>query len=333
MVKDQMFKLTHRISKLSVTSLHHLHRGETSVAQTLMEEAEGLCAEAMTVSGGSLDLRGILGNCYESMVKVLAFKNFLAVGNVITMSQIPFAATDDEYLGGTMGFVQELNRYVVGRATKHDVASILICKDVLEEFYGQMMQFDFRNGPNRRKFDGLKYALKRVQDILYELSLTSIGGDIVEAGDSAPDAKRRKIEADSEASPSAQFLDEAEFLRLRTDMEKFDAQRDAVIKKSRDITKASKNAIYSLHRADTKKATAQLAAAEASAAELKPVIDETPKLRMGSYGGGIEEYAEAKLFQIWLETKQVAKMSDMELVTHNDEYFGGLVDFTGEVGR
>jgi hypothetical protein len=34
-----------------------------------------------------------------------------------------------------------------------------------------MLEFDFRNGPLRRKYDGLKYALRGVEDILFELSL------------------------------------------------------------------------------------------------------------------------------------------------------------------
>ena len=34
-----------------------------------------------------------------------------------------------------------------------------------------MLEFDFRNGPIRRKYDGLKYALKTIEDIVYEISL------------------------------------------------------------------------------------------------------------------------------------------------------------------
>lgn len=34
-------------------------------------------------------------------------------------------------------------------------------------------QFDFRNGALRKKFDGLKYTLKKLESTLYELSLTA----------------------------------------------------------------------------------------------------------------------------------------------------------------
>lgn len=34
------------------------------------------------------------------------------------------------------------------------------------------VQFDFRNGALRKKFDGLKYTLKKMETTLYEQSLT-----------------------------------------------------------------------------------------------------------------------------------------------------------------
>jgi len=36
----------------------------------------------------------------------------------------------------------------------------------------EMMKFDFKNGQLRRKYDGVKYAVKKCENILYELSIT-----------------------------------------------------------------------------------------------------------------------------------------------------------------
>ena len=38
--------------------------------------------------------------------------------------------------------------------------------------YSRALQFDFRNGTLRKKFDGLKYTLKKMETTLYEQSLT-----------------------------------------------------------------------------------------------------------------------------------------------------------------
>lgn len=62
---------------------------------------------------------------------------------------------------------------------------------------------------------------------------------------------------------------------------------------SRDIQKAAKQAIFSLHRGSTEEAAARLAACLKGAEELSPLIQEAPTLRPGSYSNAIEEYAEA----------------------------------------
>lgn len=42
---------------------------------------------------------------------------------------------------------------------------------------GKMLEFDFRNGHLRRKYDGLKYALKTIEEIIFELSLIDTSYD------------------------------------------------------------------------------------------------------------------------------------------------------------
>lgn len=65
-----------------------------------------------------------------------------------------------------MSFCQELARYAVGQATVGCSGSILLCKTLVEAVQLKLMEFDFRNGPLRRKFDGIKYATKRLDDLL-----------------------------------------------------------------------------------------------------------------------------------------------------------------------
>lgn len=65
-----------------------------------------------------------------------------------------------------------------------------------------------------------------------------------------------------------------------------------VIKRSRDIQKLSKQAIFSMHRGAHEEAAQRLAAAKAGALELVPIIKGNPMLRPGSYSAAIEEYAE-----------------------------------------
>ena len=118
-----------------------------------------------------------------------------------------------------MGLAQDLDRYGLGRATARDVESVTMAKNLVEEILGYLLQFDFRNGPLRRKYDGTKYALKSLEVLLYELSITSD-----ESGE-----KPSKMQK-TEQSP---LLATDELKALRERMEKRDALRETLIKRCR----------------------------------------------------------------------------------------------------
>jgi predicted translin family RNA/ssDNA-binding protein len=60
------------------------------------------------------------------------------------------------YLSGVMSVCQELVRYAVGQATHGHAGSVLLCKELVDAVHAKLIEFDFRNGPLRRKFDGIK---------------------------------------------------------------------------------------------------------------------------------------------------------------------------------
>lgn len=53
------------------------------------------------------------------------------------------------------------------------MAEVRKCRDLVDALMGIFLRFDFRNGALRKKYDSLKYTLKKMENTLYELSLTS----------------------------------------------------------------------------------------------------------------------------------------------------------------
>ena len=58
--------------------------------------------------------------------------------------------------------------------------SIELCRRAVSELNIKMLEFDFRNGPVRRKYDGLKYALRNIEDVMFELSLQQQHGNTID---------------------------------------------------------------------------------------------------------------------------------------------------------
>jgi len=325
-----------------------------------------------------------LSNRVEDIVRLLAMTKFLETGRMLSPSECTeringkddddnssnadskIDVTDEEYLAGAcMGLCQDLQRYGLGRATARDVDSVQQAAALVRQILEYLMQFDFRNGNLRRKYDGTKYALKTLETVLYELSVT--GANDGESGNPPPAKKIRTEQEDSTAAAAAAAADdngsakslEQELDDLRKRMESRDQLRETLIKRCRDGQKAAKQAIYALHRGDAKKSYDLIKDCEKCIVEdLMPVVKEEPPLRSGSFANVLEEYAEAKMFYAWLLGKEVlssdngppfsqgkkqAEKANGALLMPGDfasvvallpeEYIGGLCDLTGEIGR
>lgn len=128
-----------------------------------------------------------------------------------------------------------------------DFDSVMLARRLLEQLNAKMLEFDFRNGPLRRKYDGLKYALKLVEDIVFEASLVNRSdGEVIEQ-----ETKRVKL-------METPVLSNSDFDAIKQRLDHVDQLREDVIKKSRDIQKLSKQAIFSLHRSQPDEAEAKL---------------------------------------------------------------------------
>lgn len=156
------------------------------------------------------------------------------------------------------------------------MASINLCLQVVTELNAKMLEFDFRNGPLRRKYDGLKYAVRNIEDILFELSLqqgplesgtaAADGGAVMYTDEEvASPTKRMRLagtktdesaasidataaDGDHSANSGYKYIDAAEIDAIRARMDEYDQQREQVIKDSRDVQKLAKQGVYAVIR-------------------------------------------------------------------------------------
>jgi predicted translin family RNA/ssDNA-binding protein len=288
----------------------------------------------------------------EEFACLSSFQYFLDHGTLLP--PVPYA-TDEEYLAGAvMGLAKELEQYGLGRATVRDVHSVRMACDVVTAIFDFLLQMDFRNGPLRRQFDGVKYSVKALETLLYELAVTS-PAPAVEQTSSAPSSSaltKKEPAAAKRTQLELIPLDQLQALKERLDAR--DELRENLIKKSRDGQKAAKQAIFALHRGDLVRADALLNDCTRCIREdLLPIVkDEAPLRLQGCFTGVLEELAKAKLFQVWLfgdgtasaaaeftqPNTKILSLEELDAavgleIFSPEEYIGGLSDLTGEIGR
>jgi predicted translin family RNA/ssDNA-binding protein len=268
---------------------------------------------------------------FEKFSGVCILSQFFKNGTVMRHRDItneyiqPLSLGDEEYLSALFSFCQELENYSIKRATELDSASVKLCLELVSQLFEEFLKYDFRNGPLRRKYDAIKYVVKTLQNICYDLSIAAFRAN-------KEVDEENGIEIENEKKESRFDTNELDEIRKRLD--EYDAKREEVIKTVRDAQKASKQAIYSVHRNQQKTAQTQIDKASSVLESLIPTIEKEPSLRYGAYTNACEEYAEAVLFFTWLfkPEKPLLLRNQINVINH-EEYLGGLVDFTGEVGR
>lgn len=320
---------------------------------------------------------GSIGHKMEDYARYKAFRHFLSDGKLLSPNASCFVIeengiqrnvlTDEEYLGGAcIGLCHDLAKYVVTRASiaVEDASAVPFIKrsrDAVSLILEELLQYDFRNGPLRRKYDSTKYALKTIETVLYELSVAgAVGGHkslICSENDLHDGGPPKKTKVDEEhkggiedvtmqeGGDGSSVIPGKEISEIRERMDHRDQQREILIKTCRDGQKAAKQAIFAMHRGDVKSASKLLNECENCVNnQLLPILDEEPSLRYGSFSGLLEEYVEGLLFYTWLQGDDISgeKRSasgrillpdEIPLKISTEDYLGGLCDLTGEIGR
>lgn len=127
------------------------------------------------------------------------------------------------------------------------------------------------------------------------------------------------------------MIDKNIFSKLRKELEDKDKLREEIIINSRPILKESKQAIYALHRNDTKAAKKSIDEAKSGLVSLRKIVKSNPSLGEGIYGSALQEYTEAITYYYYITENRLA--DNAEIGADAENYLLGICDLTGELAR
>lgn len=104
----------------------------------------------------------------------------------------------EDYLIGICQAIQELSRLSMNRVIKGDYITPRRCARFVNDVFGAMKQLNLRNDGVRKRFDGVKYDVKKVDEIVYDLSIRGLLKD-----DNVADETNEEIPANKEKAAPA----------------------------------------------------------------------------------------------------------------------------------
>ena len=89
----------------------------------------------------------------------------------------------EEYLIGLTHLSNELSRLSVNCVTSQDYARPVRIADFINSLNSGFRLLNLKNDNLRKKFDGIKYDLKKVEEVVYDLSIRGLNKPGQETGE------------------------------------------------------------------------------------------------------------------------------------------------------
>ncbi|KAK6942791.1 Translin family [Dillenia turbinata] len=119
----------------------------------------------------------------QTVVSLLGFMHWLETGNLLmhdeaektlALNSSEFGLDLEDYLIGICFMSNELPRYVVNRVTAGDYDCPRKVLKFLTDLHAAFRMLNLRNDFLRKKFDGLKYDVKRVEEVYYDVKIRGL---------------------------------------------------------------------------------------------------------------------------------------------------------------
>ena len=169
-IRREVIALSNDALSRSKRAIFALHRDDQHTAELLLEQSAQLFAQAeqSMKQAESLRYEGAYRAALEEYAEALLFQQYYQKG---TLGSIESRAMDPlVFLAGLSDATGEIVRYTIRQVTQGKTDRVVHARDTVEHIIEFMLELD-ATGYLRTKFDQAKGNLKRLEDILYDLSL------------------------------------------------------------------------------------------------------------------------------------------------------------------
>ncbi len=166
--RENLIKKSRDVLKLSKQVIYAVHRDELPQAAQLVKqiEKEKKELEQIAAHNAKMAYEGSYKIALQEYVEAILYYEFVRTGKLPDLKVLA-----EHYILGLADLPGELVRRAVFLAGKGKVEEVVKIKDEIDQIYGELLKFDFRDNEIRRKVDGIKYDLRKMEDLVLDLKL------------------------------------------------------------------------------------------------------------------------------------------------------------------
>jgi predicted translin family RNA/ssDNA-binding protein len=169
--REQVIKKSREIVKLSKLVIYAVHRDTIDKAAEHVKEIKKCVDELNTAveNKPKLVYSGSFKVAIQEFVEAVCYFEF--VKNKKVPSHKELGVGSEYYLLGLCDLTGELVRKAVNEGINANYKQVVEIKELVADIYGEFIKMDITDGELRKKYDAIKYDLKKLEDLVLELKI------------------------------------------------------------------------------------------------------------------------------------------------------------------
>ncbi|KAI0372129.1 Translin [Pilatotrama ljubarskyi] len=193
-IKDQVTEFDKKTRTLSGV-LNRIHSTRSDQMPALLNTARPLLDSCRETTAALADIippnqfwrwKDMWSNSLRAAVFSCTLVEYLQSGALLSLSQVAeilaikpewqdrFALSAEDYLHGVISLVNELSRLAVNAVTLGDFEQPIKISLFVKDIFAGFSMLNLKNDLLRRRYDSLKYDIKKIEEVVYDVSLRKL---------------------------------------------------------------------------------------------------------------------------------------------------------------
>lgn len=165
--REEVIQTSRDIINISKQLIYAVQRNEIKDAESAVKSIKNMVKKLKKINiSADTSINSV---AFQEYVEAIAFYEFAKNKKIPTRQSLGVSAED--YLSGLCDLTGELVRKAIYDVIhkKFDEASRI--KELVHDIYGEFLKLHLRNGELRKKSDSIKWNLKKLEEVMYDITI------------------------------------------------------------------------------------------------------------------------------------------------------------------
>ncbi|MFH2019983.1 MAG: hypothetical protein ABIJ34_01085 [archaeon] len=167
-LREEVIVTSRPITKNAKLAIYALHRNSMKEASDLIAKSKKDILELKKIDAEASN-SGSYSAAAQEYAEAATYMYYLKEKRLAKNDEI--GVDIEDYLSGLSDLTGELGRRVIFSVVDEKYGEVLEIKDFVSGIYEEFLKFDFRNGELRKKNDSIKWNLKKIEEVCYDLKI------------------------------------------------------------------------------------------------------------------------------------------------------------------